>query len=256
MFEQALAGEHAHRAWPTLAGMAAEAALVTAAIMVPMVSPQALPNYRMLAKVFLPTSPPPPRPAGNPTRQAARPAEPRTQFREHVLVAPVSMPPKPQLLEDPPDAGGPAGSGAGVPGGVENGVPGGLATQVLADATRVTPPPRIAPSALPKTVAPPKAAPEITRIKVGGLVQEALLVRRVIPLYPRLALLARVSGDVRLLGVIATDGTVKELRVLSGHPLLAPTALDAVRQFVYRPTYLNGEPVEVVAPIVVRFRIE
>jgi protein TonB len=256
MFEQALAGEHAHRAWPTLAGMAAEAALMAAAVMVPMVSPQALPNYRMLARIFIPTSPPPPPPPGSPLRQPARPAGLRTPWRDNVLVAPVSMPARPQFLEDPPDAGGPVGSGAGVPGGVEHGVPGGLATQILTDSTRITPPPRIAPPATPKTAPPPKAAAQITRIKVGGLVQEALLIRRVMPVYPRLALAARVSGDVHLLGVIATDGTVKELRVVSGHPLLAPAALDAVRQFVYRPTYLNGDPVEVAAPIVVRFRME
>ena len=126
--------------------------------------------------------------------------------------------------------------------------------QILTDAARVTLPPRIAASAPPQA-APPQAAPVITRLKVGGLVQEALLIRRVIPVYPRIAVTARVSGDVHLLGVIATDGSVKELRVLSGHPLLAPAALDAVRHWVYRPTYLNGDPVEVVAPIIVHFTI-
>jgi periplasmic protein TonB len=73
------------------------------------------------------------------------------------------------------------------------------------------------------------------------------------PVYPPLARQARIAGAVMLEGIIARDGTVKNLRVLSGHPLLAGAALEAVRQWRYRPTLLNGEPVEVIAPIAVNF---
>ena len=91
---------------------------------------------------------------------------------------------------------------------------------------------------------------------VGGHVQEAKLLHRVVPIYPPLARAARVSGVVRLVGVIAPDGTVRNLHVVSGHPLLVAAALAAVRQWVYRPTVLNGKPVEVLCPIEVRFNLD
>jgi protein TonB len=65
----------------------------------------------------------------------------------------------------------------------------------------------------------------------------------------------RVSGTVELVGVIATGGRIRELKLLSGNPLLAPAALEAVRQWVYEPTLLNGEPVELIATISVIFRL-
>ncbi|PYT16099.1 MAG: energy transducer TonB [Acidobacteria bacterium] len=116
-------------------------------------------------------------------------------------------------------------------------------------------------SALPRVIdAPPPPANPPATVKapdkphpVGGDVQAAKLIRRVIPPYPPLARQARVSGTVRLIGVIAKDGTIRQLQVVSGHPLLVGAAVDAVRQWVYRPTLLNGEPVEVIAPIDVIF---
>ena len=82
-----------------------------------------------------------------------------------------------------------------------------------------------------------------------------MIVRRVIPLYPVLAKQARVSGTVKLLGVISKDGTIQQLQVISGHALLVTAAVEAVRQWVYRPTMLSGEPVEVQAPIEVHFTL-
>jgi periplasmic protein TonB len=91
------------------------------------------------------------------------------------------------------------------------------------------------------------------RITVGGLVQQAKLIVRVTPLYPRLAAANRIAGAVHLAAVIGADGRVRELRVLSGHPLLVPAAVDAVRQWQYQPTKLNSDPVEVATDIVVNF---
>jgi protein TonB len=65
----------------------------------------------------------------------------------------------------------------------------------------------------------------------------------------------RIQGTVELSSVIGVDGRLKELRVLSGHPLLAGAAIDAVKQWIYEPTYLNGDPVEVIAPITVTFKL-
>jgi protein TonB len=92
-------------------------------------------------------------------------------------------------------------------------------------------------------------------IPVGGDVQMAKLLRKVMPLYPPLARSARISGVVHLIGIIAKDGTIQNLQLVSGHPLLARAALEAVQQWVYKPTLLNGMPVEVIAPIEVSFTL-
>lgn len=116
-------------------------------------------------------------------------------------------------------------------------------------------------SSLIKAVTPP-AKPAAEPVKtveaphpVGGEVQAAKLIRKVIPVYPPLAKQARISGTVRLVGVIAKDGTIEQLQVVSGPPLLVKSAVDAVRQWIYRPTLLNGSAVEVIAPIEVVFTL-
>lgn len=83
----------------------------------------------------------------------------------------------------------------------------------------------------------------------------AKLIRQVKPEYPYLARVNRISGVVHLLGVIGKDGSIRNLQLLSGHPLLAKAALEAVQQWVYRPTLLNGQPMEVTAPIDVAFTL-
>jgi protein TonB len=83
----------------------------------------------------------------------------------------------------------------------------------------------------------------------------AKLVRKVIPEYPAIARAARISGIVRLIGTIGEDGAIRNLQLVSGHPMLARAALEAVQQWVYKPTLLNGNPVEVIAPIEVRFTL-
>ena len=75
------------------------------------------------------------------------------------------------------------------------------------------------------------------------------------PVYPPLAKQARIQGVVRLDAIIGKDGTMKDLRAASGHPLLVPAALEAVRQWVYKPTLLNGNPVEVVTVVDVNFTL-
>jgi protein TonB len=101
--------------------------------------------------------------------------------------------------------------------------------------------------------APPK--PTQSRIKVGGNVTAARLQNKVTPVYPPLARQTRIAGTVRLHAIIAKDGTVQQLEVMSGHPLLVQAALDAVRQWRYQPTLLNGEPVEVDTTVDVIFSL-
>ena len=80
-------------------------------------------------------------------------------------------------------------------------------------------------------------------------------IHRVEPIYPPLAKQMRIAGVVELQGIIGADGRIHELKVLSGHPLLIKTAVDAVSQWIYAPTILNGQAVEVAAPITVTFKL-
>jgi len=108
----------------------------------------------------------------------------------------------------------------------------------------------------------PYTPPEVIRptppsgpIRVSEGVQMAKLINRVMPVYPPLAKSARISGVVHLIGIISKDGTIRDLKVISGHPLLTKAALDAVSQWVYKPTLLSNEAVEVIAPIDVNFTL-
>lgn len=101
------------------------------------------------------------------------------------------------------------------------------------------------------TAAPPKSGP----MRVSKGVQMAKLLREVRPIYPSLARAARIEGTVRLRAIIAKDGTIRNLQLLSGHALLAQASLDAVRQWLYAPTMLSGEPVEVETEIDVTFTL-
>ncbi len=145
----------------------------------------------------------------------------------------------------PPSSGGVVG---GVPGGVPGGTAGGVIGGIIGSVPTAAPPPPPPPPAAPKPVTP-------QRIRVGGNVQQAKLIRQPKPVYPPLAKQARISGVVKLNAIIGKDGTIQNLTVASGHPLLVPAAMEAVKQWVYQPTLLNGEPVEVVTQIDVNFTL-
>ena len=101
---------------------------------------------------------------------------------------------------------------------------------------------------------PPRAeAPHVRPMRRSGEMMAAMLVNRVEPQYPAIAKAAHISGVVHLLAVIGKDGTVRELEVVDGNPLLARAALVAVQAWLYRPTRLNGEPVEVETYVTVNF---
>jgi protein TonB len=107
---------------------------------------------------------------------------------------------------------------------------------------------------LPPPPPPPVVKPE--PLRVGGNAQLAKLITRVEPEYPSLARQVRVSGVVLLEAVITREGTISNVRVISGHPLLERAARDAVSKWVYQPTLLNGEPIEVVTTITVTFSLQ
>jgi protein TonB len=135
-------------------------------------------------------------------------------------------------------SGVPGGVPGGVIGGVKGGVPGGVAGGIVGGVPSVPPP-----------------ADGTKRITIGGNVQQAKLISQPKPVYPPLAKEAHLSGVVRLSAVIGKEGNIINLAVISGHPLLIPSALEAVRQWVYQTTLLNGEPVEVVTQIDVNYTL-
>jgi len=136
--------------------------------------------------------------------------------------------------------------GAGpAPYGVPEGVVGASSADV-AQAPRITP---------PKPVERQSATAIPLQVRIGGRVQAAKLINQVAPVYPPIAKQARISGVVRLEAVIGRDGRIESLHVTSGPPLLVEAALAAVRQWVYQPTLLNGEPVEVLTQIEVNFKL-
>jgi protein TonB len=255
MFEQSTlpSGPASKRLWTTGLGVTGEALLVGFAILAPMLWPQVLPRTSLITSLLPPVPQPPPKAAAERPRIASASYRP-THSLNGAIYATLSFPDKPAIIVDPPSQAEPA---TGVAGGVERGVPGGVEGGILDTILKAgaapMPRPRAAETPHTTVVAAPPA--DVRRIKVSSGVIMAQIVHRVEPQYPPLAKQARVSGVVELVGVIGVDGRIKELRLVSGHPLLARAALDAVSQWVYTPTRLNNEAVEVIAPITVTFRL-
>jgi protein TonB len=116
------------------------------------------------------------------------------------------------------------------------------------------------------TIAPPQQTPSppprqdkptqpSAPMRVTSGVQSARLVFGPKPAYPPLARITRTQGTVRIQAIIGRDGTIRNLQVLNGPPLLIEVAIEAVRQWRYQPTLLNGEPVEVITEIDVHFTL-
>jgi protein TonB len=175
--------------------------------------------------------------------------QPAVSRGPHVFTAPEFREPArvpDRILAD--ESAPPAGWVAGPPGPGLVGTPGGVPWGTGIDISQV---PRPAPPAPAPHTSPPARPP----LRVSSGVEAARILHQVIPVYPPLARQARISGVVHLEAVISREGTVESLRVTSGHPLLAEAALEAVRQWVYRPTLLNGDPVEVLTEIDLRFKL-
>ena len=102
----------------------------------------------------------------------------------------------------------------------------------------------------------PSVAGDVGRVRIGGSVTAAKLINRVQPIYPALARQTGIQGVVKLHAILGKDGNVQQLQVISGHPLLVQAALDAVRQWIYEPTLLEGKPVEVDTEIDVFFQLQ
>jgi len=244
MFEEMVVsnakGKKTNKPWTVVVSMIFQVAFLAILILIPLIYTEALPRAMMSSILLAPPPPPPPPPPPAPAQVVH--IKPQAHLMEAgKLVAPKVIPKDVKIIkeeEQPPDMG--AGIAGGVPGGVAGGSMGGVIGGVIGGAG---------------TAAPPPPKPNVSRVRVGGAVQAAKLVNRVQPMYPPLARQTRISGTVKLHAIIGKDGTVQQLNVESGHPLLVQAALDAVRQWRYQPTLLNGEPVDVDTEIDVIFSL-
>src|ERR1700719_2806020 len=226
-----------NKPWTVVASMIAQIIFLGILILIPLIYTEALPKTMMATLLVAPPPPPPPPPP--PVAAQVVHIKPQVHLMDAgKLVAPKVIPKDVKIIkEDAPDVN--AGMQGGVPGGVAGGSMGGGIGGVIGGMGGAAPPPK----------------PAQQRIRQGGSVQAALLVNKVQPVYPPLARQTRISGTVRLHALISKSGTVESLEVLSGHPLLVRAAMDAVQQWKYKPTLLNGEPVEVDTTIDVIFSL-
>ncbi len=227
-----------NKPWTVFVSMLFQVAFLSILILIPLIYTEALPKTMMATMLTAPPPPPPPPPPPAPAQVVH--VKPQAHLMDAgKLMAPKVIPKEVKIIKEDaePDMSA-IGMTGGVPGGVAGGSMGGVLGGVIGG----------------MGVAPPK--PKLGGpLKVGGNVQAARIVNRVQPVYPPLARQTRISGTVRLHAIIGKDGTIQSLEVLSGHPLLQQAALDAVRQWRYQPTLLNGDPVDVDTTIDVIFSL-
>lgn len=228
-------GSGSRSALTVTVSVAAHAALLGALTVLPLLSDGRLPPQAHEVRAFfappLEIAPPPPPPPPPAAAAATRIAPPRA-VRADELTAPIEVP---EAIF--PEAGLELAGEGGVVGGVEGGVPGGVVGGVVGGLPEAPPPPPLQP------------------LRVGAAVKEPRKLRDVSPVYPSLAVAGRVEGVVILECLLDTRGHVQEARVLRGVPLLDEAALDAVRQWVYSATLVDGVPVSVIMTVTVSFRL-
>jgi protein TonB len=235
-----------------LSSIAFHMLLITALVFVPLLFS---PNFEPWVTTLL-VSPLPPPPAAPPApievvtvRKAAPAAVMEVMPGGDALVSPAMVPRDIAIVvEEPvPTTGVLGGVPGGVPGGITSGILGGFlaANKRALEVADPPPPPPLPPAPPPSILTAP--------IRIGGDVREPKIVKLVAPVYPQLAQTARVNGTVVLEATLTVDGTVDEIRVISGHPLLIDAAIACVKQWQYEPTYLNGSPVAVILTAKVTF---
>jgi len=250
MFEQTFVSTgKTNKSWTVVISFLVQLLLLGVAVILPMIYFDVLPAATLTSFLVAPPPPPPPPPppAATPAPKVVK-VIPR-QFDAGKLLTPKSIPKDiAQIREDelPPPSSGVGGVVGGMAGGMAGGSVGGVLGGIIGSVPTAAPPPP--PKPVEKPITP-------QRIRVGGNVQSANLINGPKPNYPPLAKQARISGTVELSAVIGKDGRVADLKVIKGHPLLVQAALDAVKNWIYRPTLLNGEPVEVSTTIDVNFTL-
>jgi periplasmic protein TonB len=213
-----------------------QAIIIGVMILIPLMFTEALPKTQLMTFLVAPPPPPPPPP---PPAAVVKVKQVETDIVNNQLRTPTKIPKKVEIIKEeeapPPQMAGVVG---GVPGGIPGGSLGGVMGGIIGNTQAMV----------------PKVA--VQRVRVSQGVIAGLLVRKVTPTYPQMAKIARVQGPVVLAAVIDKDGTIQNLHVLStASPLLNQAAIDAVRQWKYKPYVLNGEPVVVDTQITVNFTL-
>jgi protein TonB len=214
--------------WSVILSAIVQVSALSVLILIPLIYTQALPKAMLATLLVAPPPPPPPPPVKTIIKPVAR------LIQSGQLIQPRAIPKDVAVFKEaelPPDVINNTNQS-----GVFGGIPG---QEIMGGNGPVLP--------------APKAAAAPARIKQGGEVTAASIITQTHPVYPSLARQARIQGTVVLHAIIDKDGQVAKLEVVSGHPLLVQSALDAVKQWRYRPTQLNGDPVEVDTTIQVTF---
>ncbi len=238
-------GQKRRQTWATLASFMLQCLLVGVLLLLPLYFTQELPAAQLLTFLVAPPPPPPPPPPA--AQQSARIMK---QIQSDLLSGgelrtPTRIPQKVQMIKEeeaPPPMPGGDGVVGGVPGGIPGGQLGGVIGGIVSSTSNLAYVPKLQP-VMPQ------------RIRISQGVTNGLLIHKVEPSYPTLAKAARIQGDVVLKAIIDKEGNIQDLQLVSGHPMLVPAAIDAVKQWHYRPYLLNGQPVEVETTITVIFTL-
>jgi protein TonB len=231
LLESTLLKKKTNKSWSVALSTVVQMMIMGVLVLVPLIHTEALPKT-MLSTILVAPPPPPPPPPAQPVRATAHQTE--RLMRGGVLMAPLKIP-KDVIVYKEPELP-PEEPNSRATNSIFDNIPG---QEILGSSGPAVPP-------APKLATPP-------RIKQGGTVTAASIINQTRPVYPTLAMQARIQGNVVLHAIIDKDGGVAQLEVISGHPLLVQAALDAVKQWRYRPTLLNEEPVEVDTTITVTF---
>jgi periplasmic protein TonB len=213
-------------------------------VVVPLLFTEDLPKAQLLTFLVAPPPPPPPPPPAAAQAQKVMKQIETDLLSSGQLRTPTKIPQKVEIIKE--DIMPPMPTSGGVVGGVPGGIPGGQLGGVIGGIVSATSNLAAVPKFIP-------VAPQRVRISQG--VTKGLLIHRVEPIYPALAQQARVQGEVILTAIISTNGEIENLQLISGHPMLVPEAIKAVKQWRYKPYLLNGQPVEVETTITVIFSL-
>ena len=230
--------QRTRQSWTTLTSFGLQALVIALLLGLPLLRTVGLPAGRVLPTPVTLGAPPP---AAPPTHHQNVTPIVQSNLADNVLIAPAEVPNHIAHVEEfdaPPQV---SFNTAGVVGGTGEGSRDGVWRSLGDPANHAAP--------------LPVAAPPTVRPFRRSYLLEGNILRRVQPVYPALARSARVQGPVVLSAIISKAGTIENLRVLSGHPMLVAAAIAAVSQWRYRPYILNGEPVEVETQIMVNFTL-
>jgi protein TonB len=234
-------GQKGRQTWATLGSFALQCMMLGVLLLLPLYFTQELPKSQLLTFLVAPPPPPPPPPAAQQVSKIMKEIQ-SDLLSGGQLRTPTKIPVKVQMITE--EEAPPAMPGGGVVGGVPGGIPGGQLGGVIGGIVNAT----------SNLAYIPKLQPVVPqRIRVSQGVTNGLLLHRVEPPYPPIARAARIQGNVVLKAIINKEGIIQDLQLASGHPMLVPAAIEAVRQWRYRPYLLNGQPVEVETIITVIF---